>query len=61
VQPITAVKKLNISKEFVPPIISAAQELIDKRATKVLPDLANLSLKGVLPWGGDKVGHAVGG
>lgn len=43
----TAVKKLYISKEFLPRVIPALQELVGDRATEVLPSLQKLYLHGI--------------
>ena len=45
--PFTAVKNLYVSKEFVPGITAALQELIRERVTDVLPNLQNLFLEGL--------------
>jgi hypothetical protein len=45
--PFTAVESLYISKEFVPGITAALQELIRERITEVLPTLRNLFLEGL--------------
>jgi hypothetical protein len=49
--PFTAVKDLYISKDFVPHITSALQELIGQRATEVLPALKTLFLEGTVSSG----------
>ena len=45
-QPFTTVKKLYLTKEFVPPIMSSLQELVGERTTEVLPSLQNIFLEG---------------
>jgi hypothetical protein len=45
-QLFTATCSLHVSKELVPPIASALQELIGARATEVLPNLRDLFLEG---------------
>jgi F-box-like len=45
--PFTAVESLYVSKEFVPGITAALQELVRKRITEVLPTLRNLFLEGL--------------
>jgi hypothetical protein len=46
-RPFTAVKSLYVSKEFVPGITAALQELVRERITEVLPTLRNLFLEGL--------------
>jgi hypothetical protein len=46
-RPFTAVESLYISKEFVPGITAALQELGRERITEVLPTLQNLFLEGL--------------
>ena len=46
-----AVKNLYISKEFVPRIAPALQELVEGRTTEVLPALENIFLEGFQPSG----------
>jgi hypothetical protein len=43
--PLTAVESLYVSKEFVPGITAALQELVRERTTEVLPTLQNLFLE----------------
>jgi hypothetical protein len=43
--PLTAVESLYVSKEFVPSIAAALQELVRERMTEVLPTLRNLFLE----------------
>jgi hypothetical protein len=43
--PFTAVKSLHLTKEFVPRIVPALQELIGSRTTEVLPTLQNILLE----------------
>jgi hypothetical protein len=50
-QPFTAVKDLKLSKEHLPFIAPALQELVGERATEVLPSLQNLFLDELLPAG----------
>ena len=47
--PFTAVKNLYVSKQFVPHITPALQELTGGRTTEVLPTLQNLFLEGFQP------------
>ena len=49
--PFTALKILYISKEFVPRILPALQELVGGRTTEVLPTLQNLFLERRKPSG----------
>ena len=49
--PFTAVKNLYISREFVPRIGPALQELVGDRITEVLPILQNIFLDGLEPFG----------
>jgi hypothetical protein len=49
--PFTAVKNLYLSKEFAPGIAAALQELIGSRITEVLPNLRNIFVEGLEPWG----------
>ena len=49
--PFTAVKGLYISREFVPRIVPALQELVEERLTKVLPSLETIFLEEPLPSG----------
>jgi hypothetical protein len=48
-QPFTAVKNLYLSKQFVPRIAPALQELTGGRTTEVLPALQNVFLRGFQP------------
>ena len=45
--PFTAVKNFYLSKEFVPGIASALQELVGGRITEVLPSLQNIFVEGL--------------
>ena len=45
--PFTAVKNLYLSKEFVPGIVAALQDLVGGRITEVLPSLQNIFVKGL--------------
>jgi hypothetical protein len=47
--PFTAVKSLHLTKEFVPRIVPALQELIGSRTTEVLPTLQNILLEELEP------------
>ncbi|KAF8488953.1 hypothetical protein F5888DRAFT_1888564 [Russula emetica] len=47
--PFTAVKNLYLSKQFLPRIAPALQELTGGRTTEVLPDLQNVLLEGFQP------------
>ena len=47
--PFAAVKNFYLSKEFVPSIAPALQELVGERTTDVLPTLKNIFLKGFVP------------
>jgi hypothetical protein len=47
--PFTAVKILDISRDFVPRILPALQELVGERTTEVLPALQNIVLEGLEP------------
>ena len=47
--PFTAVKNLYLSREFVPRIAPALQELVGGRTTEVLPNLENIYLEGFQP------------
>ena len=49
--PFTAVKSLYISKEFAPGIAPALQELVGARIAEVLPNLQNIFVEGLEPWG----------
>jgi hypothetical protein len=49
--PFAAVKDLYISKEYVPRIVPALQELVGGRTTEVLPTLENIFLEGFQPSG----------
>jgi hypothetical protein len=49
--PFRIVKNLCVSKEFVPRMVSALQELVGIRATEVLPTLQNIFLEGLEPSG----------
>ena len=49
--PFTALKDLHISREFLPRIASAFQELTGERVTEVLPSLQNLFLEALHPSG----------
>ena len=48
-RPFTYVKNLYVSKEFVPSIVPALQELIGYRTTEVLPILQNIFFEGLQP------------
>ena len=48
-RPFSAVKNLYLSKEYVPCIAPALQELVGGRATEVLPTLENILLEGFEP------------
>ena len=48
-RPFTYVKNLYVSKEFVPSIVPALQELIGDRTTEVLPVLQNIFYEGSCP------------
>ena len=50
-RPFVAVKNLHISKEFVPRIAPALEELVGVRTTEVLPTLENIFLAGLQPSG----------
>jgi hypothetical protein len=43
------VKNLRLSKEFVPGIAAALQELVGDRITEVLPSLENIFVNGLEP------------
>jgi hypothetical protein len=47
--PFTAVKKFYLSKEFVPGIAAALQELVEDRITEVLSSLQNIFVEGLEP------------
>jgi hypothetical protein len=47
--PFTALKSLHLSKECVPRIAPALQELVGNRTTEVLPTLQNILLEGLKP------------
>ncbi|KAF8488933.1 hypothetical protein F5888DRAFT_1638917 [Russula emetica] len=47
--PFTAVKNLYLSKQFLPRIAPALQELTGGRTTEVLPALQNVLLEGFQP------------
>src|SRR5216683_794949 len=47
--PFTSVKDLELSKDLVPFIAPALQELSGERVTEVLPSLENLFLEGLQP------------
>jgi hypothetical protein len=47
--PYTALKSLHLSKEFVPRIAPALQELVGNRTTEVLPNLQNILLEELKP------------
>ena len=47
--PFTALKNLYLSREFVPRIAPALQELVGGRTTEVLPTLQNIFLEGFEP------------
>ena len=49
--PFTAAKNLYLSKEFVPGIAAALQELVGARITEVLPSLQNIFVEGFEPSG----------
>jgi hypothetical protein len=49
--PFSAVKNLHLSKEFVPRIAPALQELVGGRTTEVLPTLQNIFLENLRPSG----------
>jgi F-box-like len=48
-RPFTTVRRLHLSKEFAPRIVSALQELIEDRTTEILPILENISLEELQP------------
>jgi hypothetical protein len=48
---LTALKDLRISREFMPRIMPTLQELVEGRATEVLPALQTLFLDEILPSG----------
>jgi hypothetical protein len=48
-RPFASAKNLYLSKEFVPRIGPALQELVEGRATVVLPALQNIFLEGLQP------------
>jgi hypothetical protein len=49
--PFTALKNLFLSKEFVPGIAAALQELVGGRITEVLPSLQNIFVESLEPSG----------
>ncbi|KAF8502719.1 hypothetical protein F5888DRAFT_1114840 [Russula emetica] len=49
--PFSAVKNLYLREEYVPSIAPALQELVEGRATEVLPTLENIFLEGFQPSG----------
>src|SRR6266852_5098125 len=57
----TAVKNLYLSKEFVPDIAGALQELVGGRVMEVLPSLQNIFMEGLEPAGPlqEDIGHFV--
>jgi hypothetical protein len=49
--PFTAVKNIYLSEEFALGITAALQELVGARITEVLPNLQNILVEGLEPWG----------
>ena len=48
-RPLTYVKNLYVSEEFVPSVVSALQALVEDHSTEVLPVLQNIFLEGRQP------------
>ena len=49
--PFTAVKNLYLAKKFAPGVAAALQELVGGRMTEVLPNLQNIFVEDLKPWG----------
>jgi hypothetical protein len=50
-RPFVAVKNLYVAREFAPHIVPVLQELVESKATEVLPTLQNIFLEGLEPSG----------
>ncbi len=59
-RPFTAVKDLYLSRQFVPCIARALQELTTGRTTDVLPAVQNIFLEGFQPSGSDQEVEGIG-
>jgi len=59
-RPFTAVKDLYLSKQFVPRIAPALQELAGGRTTDLLPTVQNIFLEGFQPSGLDQEIEGIG-